>query len=113
MSQGPKEKPVTVPETGVRAGTDAAGNGRKRRRALLIALLVGVLAGSGGFVYRLHTLRFETTDDAFVEGHVVFISSQVAGQVVKVAVEDNQRVNAGDLLVESGGNRTRSSSCIC
>jgi membrane fusion protein, multidrug efflux system len=42
----------------------------------------------------------ESTDDAFIEGHVMQISPQVAGPVLRVLVEDNQRVKAGDLLVE-------------
>jgi len=42
---------------------------------------------------------FESTDDAFVEGHMVFLSPRVGGQVVEVLVEENQRVRAGDPLV--------------
>src|SRR5262245_27052083 len=41
----------------------------------------------------------ESTDDAFVEGHMVFLSPRVGGQVVEVLVEENQRVGAGDALV--------------
>lgn len=42
----------------------------------------------------------ESTDDAFVEGHIMQVSPQVAGSILKVHVDDNQRVKAGDLLVE-------------
>ena len=37
----------------------------------------------------------ESTDDAFVEGHLVFLSPRVAGQVVEVLVEENQHVQRG------------------
>ncbi|RXZ31136.1 HlyD family secretion protein [Oxalobacteraceae bacterium CAVE-383] len=40
----------------------------------------------------------ETTDDAYVGGNVTVISPKVAGNIVEVAVADNQFVHAGDLL---------------
>ena len=42
----------------------------------------------------------EKTDDAQVEAHVSSVSAQIAGQVKRVAVTDNQEVKAGDVLVE-------------
>lgn len=42
--------------------------------------------------------RFESTDDAYVVAARVAISANVAGRVVELAVSDNQRVQAGDLL---------------
>lgn len=44
--------------------------------------------------------HFETTDDAFVDGHVIQISPQVSARVAAVHVDDNARVEAGALLVE-------------
>jgi membrane fusion protein (multidrug efflux system) len=41
----------------------------------------------------------ETTDDAYVGGNVTAISPHIAGFVSEIAVEDNQRVAAGQLLV--------------
>ena len=42
---------------------------------------------------------FESTDDAFVEGHMVFLSPRVGGQVAEVLVDENQQVRAGEPLV--------------
>jgi len=56
-----------------------------------------VLAAVGYWAIALR--GFESTDDAFVEGHMVFLSSRVGGQVVEVLVDENQRVRAGDPLV--------------
>jgi membrane fusion protein, multidrug efflux system len=42
----------------------------------------------------------ETTDDAEVEGHVASVAPRVSGQVKRVLVRDNQRVEAGAVLVE-------------
>ena len=46
------------------------------------------------------TLNTVSTDDAFVNGHVTFVAPRVSGQVSRVLVDDNNRVQKGDLLVE-------------
>ena len=48
-----------------------------------------------------------STDDAYVNGHVTFVASRVAGQVMKVMVDDNNMVYKGDLLVELDKQPTR------
>jgi membrane fusion protein, multidrug efflux system len=61
-----------------------------------------------GFV-ALATLRWDewvgsaviqTTDDAYIKADTTRLSSRVAGAVLTVAVQDFQRVKAGDLLVQ-------------
>jgi membrane fusion protein, multidrug efflux system len=42
----------------------------------------------------------ESTDDAYVNGHVTFVAPRVSGQVVRVLVDDNNRVHQGDILVQ-------------
>ena len=41
-----------------------------------------------------------STEDAYVNGHATFVAPRVSGQVMKVLVDDNQRVKKGDLLVQ-------------
>jgi membrane fusion protein (multidrug efflux system) len=41
-----------------------------------------------------------STDDAYVSGHVTYVAPRVAGQVSDVLVDDNERVQKGDLLVQ-------------
>ena len=45
-------------------------------------------------------LNTVSTDDAYVNGHVTYVAARVPGQVVKVLVDDNNRVKKGDILVE-------------
>jgi membrane fusion protein (multidrug efflux system) len=45
-------------------------------------------------------LKTVSTDDAYVNGHVTFVAARVPGQVVRVLVDDNNRVHKGDLLVQ-------------
>ena len=61
----------------------------------------GIFTGQGaGVGYWLYARVYEWTDDAYIEGHVIFISPKVAGQVVKLNVDDNQHVHAEFVLVE-------------
>ncbi len=79
---------------------DAARPRRSRKRLLLAAGAVALLAGGGYFGYGWWmTGRFlEETDDAYVQADMVAVSSRVAGQVAEVPVGDNQRVRKGDVL---------------
>jgi membrane fusion protein (multidrug efflux system) len=69
------------------------------RAKVLLPLLIGLALAAGGVTFAMGQGK-ETTDDAQVEGHVANVSPRVAGQVTRVLVKDNQRVNAGDVLVE-------------
>ena len=71
-----------------------------RRPPVMIAFFVLLVLGVGGIVYGLHARHFEETDDAFVDGHVVPITPQVAAIVWAIHIDDNQLVHKGDLLVE-------------
>jgi membrane fusion protein (multidrug efflux system) len=67
------------------------------RIALIIGVVVLLLVVF--FVYR-YVSSYESTDDAQVDGHINSISARVAGNVVKLNVQDNQAVQAGTVLVE-------------
>ncbi len=59
-----------------------------------LALLVIVVV-----LWWLYSRRFESTDDAFIDTHIVHVAPRVSGQVTTVLVNDNQFVQAGELLV--------------
>jgi membrane fusion protein (multidrug efflux system) len=69
-------------------------------KPLFWIILVVVVAGLviGGMMYWLHARQFESTDDAFVDTHIVRLAPQVAGTLVQVADIDNRHVEAGRLL---------------
>jgi membrane fusion protein (multidrug efflux system) len=54
----------------------------------------------------LYAQRFESTDDAQIDGHLDVVSARITGTVVYInpKVEDNQYVEAGTLLVELDPN---------
>ena len=45
-------------------------------------------------------LNTVSTEDAYVNGHATFVAPRVSGQVMQVLVDDNQRVQKGDVLVQ-------------
>src|SRR5262245_41523185 len=76
---------------------------KKRRVKLsyIIAAIIGLVLIAGGILYYIFFMRpFESTDNAFIEGYVTFISPRVSGPAVKLLVTDNQHVNEGEVLIE-------------
>jgi membrane fusion protein (multidrug efflux system) len=93
----PHSAPVTQP-------APKASAPRKRNLKRLVGIPLLVLATIGGAAYgysywqwsRVH----EITDNAFIDAHIVQVSTRVTGHVARVLVDDNQVVKAGDVLVE-------------
>jgi membrane fusion protein (multidrug efflux system) len=75
--------------------------GRTRRRALAGLAAVVVMCGVGYAAYWFLDGRYyESTDDAYVNGDVVQITSEVPGTVIGLHVDDTQRVVAGQPVLE-------------
>jgi membrane fusion protein (multidrug efflux system) len=72
------------------------------RKALMIA--IGVVVAAVGLTFGYKKWQFfiahEETDDAQVEGHISPVLPRVSGYVSRVLVADNERVKAGQALVE-------------
>jgi len=87
--------PASVPEERT-LGENTQGNGSRKFIVLGVVLLLTLAAA---FFYWRASFT-EDTDDAQVDGNLYQISARVSGQVVKVYVNDNQTVQAGQLLAE-------------
>ena len=72
----------------------------KRKQNITIFLVVLTVAALSAFGYWLHTRQFEETDDAQIDGNLSPIGTRVDGTVLKVYVQNNQVVHAGDPLVD-------------
>ncbi|OQY18953.1 MAG: RND transporter [Desulfobacteraceae bacterium 4572_35.1] len=76
------------------------GNGARRLKIGLVLFFLSVAVSvAGGWLWYKSKTEL-VTDDAFISGHVHVVSARVDGHVNAVAIVDNQRVEAGDLLVE-------------
>ncbi|HEU4618379.1 MAG TPA: HlyD family secretion protein [Gammaproteobacteria bacterium] len=75
---------------------------RRARRAVRTVLLVlgPVAVAVGGAYFYLAAGRYVETDNAYVKADKVVISAEVAGRITRVAVEENQHVETGDVLFE-------------
>jgi membrane fusion protein (multidrug efflux system) len=72
----------------------------KKTARLVIAGLAILLAVGSATGWALYSQRFESTDDAQVDGHLNVVSSRISGTTVAVYVTDNQIVEAGQPLVD-------------
>lgn len=109
-----EQPPVTAPprreQPFVRQQTPAKKNpepleakkrGWLQRPAVIIALAAIVILGIAyGALALFHSLTHETTDDAFIDAHIVAIAPKISGRVIAVHVRDNQQVKKGEPLVE-------------
>ena len=62
--------------------------------ALVLFAFIGV-----GVWYWIHIHTFVSTDDAYVYGYMGVISARVPGRVAQVAVDDNQFIQPGQILL--------------
>jgi membrane fusion protein (multidrug efflux system) len=85
--------PAEAPATASRVAAKHVILGLAAAAALAAGLFFGIR-------HLKYALAHEETDDAQVEGHVSPVLPRVSGFVTRVLVDDNQRVKAGDLLVE-------------
>ncbi len=93
---GIEESKLTVGEA------ETAKRKRTSVRTIAIRIVVGlviVAAAIAGYQFWKDLQRFESTDDAQVDGSIYTISSRISGHVAEVLIEDEQVVKAGDILV--------------
>ena len=96
------ERRIELPD-GLRRESGSSGGsrwyGRITKRFVLLVLLV--LAVGAVFPFAWNYLQsYESTDDAQIDGHIDPLSSRINGTVIQVHAENNDRVKAGELLVE-------------
>ncbi len=70
----------------------------KRPIFWIIAAIVAAVLIIGGLLYWLHARKYTSTDDAFVDTHIVRIAAQTSGQLTRVIDLDNREVRPGQLL---------------
>ena len=93
---------VPAPDADAQIAQAPAGK-QLQRRPLWMWIAGGVLvllALYEAIPWTINAFRTESTDDAYVNGHVTFVAARVPDQVVRVLVDDNNRVPKGALLVQ-------------
>jgi membrane fusion protein (multidrug efflux system) len=110
MNMADENPTRSVPETGKESKIDPspladrdytppARRNPKRRRNFAILAVIAVALVASVFLWR-YLSSYESTDDAQADVHLYPVSARIAGYVVRVAVDDNQWVEKGTVLVE-------------
>src|SRR6516225_7227187 len=93
---GPPPAPPASPSPTVRPRSTVP-------RGLMVVVVVLALVVAGWFAYGWiqYRLSHSITDDAFVEAHIINIAPQaVSGHIVRFLVEENDKVQQGQVLAE-------------
>src|SRR6266700_2798248 len=84
------DAPQNAPQNAPKKPAPAVNAALRMRIGIGVGVAVLVVG-----VYLFATRGRMTTDDAFIEGHIVPVSARVKGHIAKVLVDDNQTVEKG------------------
>lgn len=87
---------------------DRAASARKERPSrppqlkaglkIAAGIIVGLVAACGAYLWWSSARTWVKTDNAYVAGHIHLVSARVSGTILEVLVDENQSVDAGQLL---------------
>jgi membrane fusion protein, multidrug efflux system len=84
---------------GGKAGPEPTDPRTKSRKRFIVIGVIAILV-VGALLFWWHSTYYEDTDDAEVDGHLIQISARIQDHVSRVDVDENQFVEAGQVLVE-------------
>ena len=68
----------------------------KKPIVMFVAIVVGILL----LFWGLEQMKYQSTDDAYVETTTVSVAPRVSGEIIEVYVKDNQKVKKGDIIAK-------------
>jgi membrane fusion protein (multidrug efflux system) len=71
-----------------------------RKKRIIIPALIILLAALAGIYYYIGQLGYVSTDDAFIDGNKLSVSSKILGRITKLTVDEGDSVKQGQLLVK-------------
>jgi len=78
---------------------ESPGKHATTRGKRVLGISAAIVVAIAGSYFAWNALRYEDTDDAQIEGHVMQLSTRINGQIKDVYVVEGQLVHAGDVLV--------------
>jgi membrane fusion protein (multidrug efflux system) len=72
----------------------------KRFKPTLVGIGLVLVLAVVGLYFFAQSMSYESTDDAFIDGHISNAAPKIAGRIDKVFINDNQLVKKGDPIVE-------------
>jgi membrane fusion protein (multidrug efflux system) len=76
--------------------TDKPSTSRRKRVLVISAVIVVAIVAA---YFGWNAFRYEDTDDAQIDGHIMPLSARINGQVLKLNFVEGQLVHEGDVLV--------------
>jgi membrane fusion protein (multidrug efflux system) len=71
---------------------------KPKKRYLIIVSTIIITAVVAIFLW--NASHYQSTDDAYVESHMVRVAPRVSGQITDVYIDDNQHLEEGDLIAK-------------
>ncbi len=104
------EAPEAPPKPAAEVLAEAPAKKKRSTRSFMLPIVGLALLGAGawyGYNYWTDGRFLITTDDAYVQADMSFVSPKISGYVDKVDVSENQQVKAGDplLTIDDGDYR--------
>lgn len=103
LEEGRVRRSGEAPAAEAPATTESAApakSGRRRKVFMGIGAVAALAAIYGGYYYFVTGRYMVSTDDAYVRSNNTTLGARVSGHIEKIAVGDNVRVKAGDLLFQ-------------
>lgn len=72
----------------------------KKKIPLWVIITAVVIAIAVAAVFIINGMKYQSTDDAYVEAHMIQIAPKVTGQITELYIQDNQKVKEGDVVAE-------------
>src|SRR5690606_20156727 len=73
----------------------------RRKPLLILATFIFLVIGAAYAIWWfIYVSGYESTEDAYVHGNLVQVTSQIPGTVISIAADNTQTVSKGGLLVE-------------
>ena len=91
------EEELQITET-----TDEVKEDKKPKRGIkrIVGISILILIIIGVLYFVIDAMKYQSTDDAYVETTTVSIAPKVSGHISEVYIKDNQPINEGDVIAK-------------
>jgi membrane fusion protein (multidrug efflux system) len=90
---------LTDDKTPVSSAKQSIGKPSSSRRKKIVVISAVIVVAIVAAYFAWSAFRYEDTDDAQIDGHIMPLSARINGQVLKVNFVEGQLVHEGDVLV--------------
>ena len=71
-----------------------------RKKRIIIPFLIILIAAAAAVYWYIGQLGYVSTDDAFIDGNKLSVSSKILGRITNLTVDESDTVKQGQLLVQ-------------